>query len=423
MKRGKGQGRARVTRALAFLLLISVLISTAACDRRPVAEKDGLEIKENTHVPVSGTSRASLTAEIERLAVRYLKRTLGVETLPEATVKEMATVSEALCDTVIGIGISDSQVVGIAEALSTYGAAAIDCVADIRLGTYNGSYEGVTEIYLALSELVGSDVIGEAIYEVLLYSYEYRYEKNMKRYETYGYEYLLMEANQLLLEKGILEDDVGADNFTVLMKLVLMAAELVSGGALDEGRMAGFSNEELLLFIQHVKVSDISLGGAGWELILTLLAPDTAPSADAAFSQHLLFVMGEAGDLGRLAASVAVIMPILSTAQMSLTAEDVSAMREGRGGDALVAALSRLSEDEWQRLDGALGADFDKDALYSAAYSYYGEDFATYAAGVTVYTLDELLAVLNTETFYEGLEGYIAGISPALSYWYTYDKG
>ena len=58
----------------------------------------------------------------------------------------------------------------------------------------------------------------------------------------------------------------------------------------------------------------------------------------------------------------------------------------------------------------------DRDSCHGAAVEKYGDAYLAYAERLVPLTAEGLCESLGTENFYESLERFVGGISPAFSY-------
>ena len=420
MKKVEIKGRSRVQTVLAFLLLISVLISASGCRRSVSPPKEGLVIKENINEPISNEVGERVKSTVSMLITLYLEGTV-TGTLPQTTLSEVEKVSEDIYGALLRYNLSENTLDSLCTALNDVGTYAVSDIVAIKTGDGDGSFEGIKALYLELSELVGSDLVGRLAYGITLYSYEYRYEKKIRHYNTYGYEYLLAEANAILEDKNILEGSIGEGSFVSVVKLGFMMSELLLGGALENGRLSAFSDEELLTIVTHVNASSLDIESPGWELLISMLAPDSAPQAEASYALHLLHTARAYNDISSFSAAMVEFTGLISFIQRTMTASDIALMRSEGIGACLSGIFARFGEEEWAML-ARVGELSLNGEYYETACRYYGDDFAVYASAITPCTLAELRYAVEAEDFTEYLERYIAGISPAFTYGWQNDN-
>ncbi len=159
----------------------------------------------------------------------------------------------------------------------------------------------------------------------------------------------------------------------------------------------------------------MQLGTRGWELILSLLLPEKT-AADAAYPLQLMAAVRASGDLQAVAAICGDGSALLASAVQRVTAAEISLLREGAYADALQAVMLRFTDADFAHLARACALKLDGAAYEKAAVLHYGEEYRAYAEALAPAGIEALRASLGTEKFSEVLEGFIGGISPALSY-------
>ena len=129
-------------------------------------------------------------------------------------------------------------------------------------------------LYLDLSATVGVDYVGETLYDLCVYLYQYQYDETMANYEKYGYPYLKLDAERYQAEQIALKNGIGKRNFTTLLKSGFAFADLLLSEGLQSDKISAFTDTEILLFLQNLGFSSLSVTEEGWQLILSRALPD-----------------------------------------------------------------------------------------------------------------------------------------------------
>lgn len=292
-----------------------------------------------------------------------------------------------------------------------------ECGSDVidEVLTGEGGIEKTRALYLELVGKLGVDYIGKTLYEILIWTYEYKYEKNMSEYEKHGYQIHLDDANRALADKATLIDDIGEDKFVEVLKSVMIIPDLLFGGALESEAMSGFSDEEILIFLSHVDFSSLNMSNDGWSLILTTLAP-TSDNSDLPYVYKLLYTMESEGDTANVAQVMNELVELIIFTVDGIDEVGVHLLRGGRRDEFLSLTFEKFSEAEWEKLDRIAGVQLSTSKYELQARRVYGTDFTNYKSAIQIKTLAELRTAVGTADFYTTLEGYIAGITPAFSY-------
>jgi hypothetical protein len=196
-----------------------------------------------------------------------------------------------------------------------------------------------------------------------------------------------------------------------LLRGALSVASLWCGEGLAEENVSRFTDEELLTFIKKIDLS-LELSDEGWGIVLRHLAPQISSGKAADFVDAAL----KNGDAEEITAVMNSFSRLLSSVQHSLTIDSIKHLRNGEEEQLVSRIFQLFEDDEWQ-----LFAEITSVSLNSSDYEKfcgenYGDDFKNYKNGLATVTLDELKDSVGKDNFYESLEGYVGGISPALSY-------
>lgn len=270
-------------------------------------------------------------------------------------------------------------------------------------------------LYLELSEAIGADAVGELLYDIWAYRIGKSYDDNMKKYAELSdekYKTLAAEAERQL---ATLKDGIGEENFIVVTRLGFTLLDTVIGGALESEMMKSFSDAEIVAFVRHIGLSKLTVTADGWELILSELIPDGI-TPDTDYFNRVLYLMGEVGDTSSVAAEMNDVFKLFIFAADSFTEYDAACLRSGNYRELLRSLLVKFGDDEWAAVEKIHATSLNKEAYGSLAAEYYGDEFTEYLVTAPSATCEELRASLKTDAFYEKLEGYIAGMSPAFSY-------
>ncbi|MBR2343947.1 MAG: hypothetical protein IKA64_06825 [Clostridia bacterium] len=402
-------------RARAYLLRITALILLLCICLASCSEKDGgWELSFSEAGPYSAATAARATDTVYSLLLHYARGS-SVQSLPEATLISLRARADGIYAAVAERPTDERAFLRIIDALDALGEAAIDELLAHRAGE-GGSLDTLRSLYYTLSSEVGSDYIGGLIYRLGLYSYDYNYDKKLADYGKYGYAYLLEDANKIDEERAVFKNEIGEDSFILTVRLGLILAEAASGGSLGAEALQSFSEAEIATFVHALSPRPLTLSDKAWELVLSLILPKDAPSEDARLSAKLLYEFGISPDRERLAGELNSLVSLISDIAEGFTEESASLLREGERRELFFRLIA--SQDEaWRcRFEELFGSLREGERYTAIAEADLGEEFNDYRDSVTVYTAEELFLSVSADEFYERLEGYIAGISPAISF-------
>lgn len=277
-------------------------------------------------------------------------------------------------------------------------------------GTEN-ALSATKALYLDLSATVGVDYVGETLYDLCVYLYQYQYDETMANYEKYGYPYLKLDAERYQAEQIALKNGIGKRNFTTLLKSGFAFADLLLSEGLQSDKISAFTDTEILLFLQNLGISSLSVTEEGWQLVLSRAIPDEGGT----YATKLLSLV-KAHDLSEGARATRLGVELLSNTVNKLTEADAAMLKDGDFYSWIQSAFQRFDETDWALWEQMTAFSLEAEEYDALAVQTYGDAYVQYKENLAVYTLAELRAAVLQDNFYDVLKGYIAGISPAISY-------
>ena len=277
-------------------------------------------------------------------------------------------------------------------------------------------FEELKGAYLALTDTVDGEYIGELLYNAALVAYDEKYEAQISAYEKYGHEYMLDKANEYAEYKQVFISDIGAENVSRLIEYSLLIGDLYCGTAFDGDEISSFTNEEILIFFKSLDISCITVSARGYELILTTYAETIIVDKSKSFFDKVIFEAERNGDVSKLAVAIFEAASLIAESQAKLTTADIELLRQRSLDEFVFALIERFDEDAWARFDSTLTQEINKEAYNALARSYYGEGVDIYLQAGKSATLEELKSSCGDDSFNKTLKEYIFGICPAFSY-------
>lgn len=392
-----------ITRILSFILAALLILSLFGCRREELPDAE-LEITDDLPSRPENSEKAE---DVFYKLIEYYYASTTVQNLPDNAKAEIKTVSARLAEITDSYGISAESYASFLNKLSSSGNDVIDeILADESQGAK--SFDKTKSLYLDACALLGSECISSLAFDYALYLYDYRYNLTMSNYEKYGYSYLLLDAQNLLSEKSILENDVGKEDFISFVAGTIATSELILGRS-AEG-LENFSDEEILMFVGNIDLS-FDISEEGYEFLFTRLSPLVTEG----ILSEIMPLMKENGDVEKLASIAGEIFSLIRFAQANLSVSDVAEIRLGNTKALIESAMSRFGDEEWEMLS-TIGEIDIKSEEYEGVFLEKYEDFAAYLEDFEPVSIEELRASVGTDKFYESLKGYVGGISPVLSY-------
>jgi len=395
-------------RTAALFLVLAFVLSLVGCNESGEGGRDGIYISDE--MPYSEEALAYAEETFFSVLLHYAKQS-GLQTIPEKAQARLRKTAREIAVITAENPVRESIYLSAMDEIRLRGAAVMDELSVFSLG--ESAPKETRALYLSLTQILEPALVMETFYRLLVFRYDYLYEDARAKYEQYGYVQHERLAETLLKEKTVFTEEIGKDGFSAVLSQALALSDLFASDALSKEEMAAFTDAEILLFIKSLELSATEIGDAGWCLIFEKLLP----KADGeALASHIFTAMRENGDYKNIAPKMNDITALIAAACERLTSDEIALLRAKDNKAVLQAVMRRFTEEDFARLEKIAEASLKKDEYHALALSFYGEDYASYAAKIQPIDLETLRASLDDATFYESLEKYIAGISPAFSY-------
>lgn len=395
-------------RFLSAVLLVSSLFLLFSCGGEEIV-KNGIDISDESPVFSEETEAKAKAVLYSILEGGYIAG--GVPSVPPKKAEELRALTEDIWKITTEHGISESQYNKIILEAEKNKESFVELFTNESPGV-----EVFRSVYHSLTSGGGADYAGRTLYNLLLFGMDYKYERQMERYDKYGYLYLLEEAEEIKRQKTLLESEIGTSNFSLAVRISVMGAELFLGGAFDGTAAESFSDREVLVILQRVDIKSLDISQEGYNFLLSLCVGD-APGEESGLADRILYAAKENADLDRVASVLDDFLELLAAVQSALTDTDANLLKNSEYSRLASSVFGKFSDDEWAAFERILALELSYGYYESLFLENYGEDFENYCNTVEkVNSLSELRSSINDNDFIEKLEGYIAGISPALSY-------
>ncbi len=405
-----------LTRVLALLLALVPIVSLGGCAGRenlpPVIKQEGIVITPGGFAPYSKETVARAEEVFYPLILRYAQNS-GLFLTPSLKT-HYRTVAAEISEITAKHPIEEASYIAVLEAIGTHGEAVVD-----ELSSYSkGEGERLSEmavLYRCLTSHFDGETIAAIIYDLLLYSCDYRYRDAMAKYTQYKKEVFRRQAEAAREEKQTIMAEIGEEAFAAVLSQVFVFGELFFGGALESEQMQSFSDEEILAFLHSMELSEVNIGDEGWLFILNKIIPEEV-SENGSYFLRLASAAKANGDLAAVAGISNDVFALGVAAVSHLAAEEIALFRSGAHEAALAHTVARFTDAEWEKLSRIGALSLKKEDYHNAALAIFGDDYAAYAESLTPITVQALRGSIKKETFYESWERFVFGISPALSY-------
>ena len=413
---------------LRALLLLAIaifsLLVLSGCDKavRPTVQ-EGIEIENEALSPYTDEASALADGVISSLISYY--HTATDATSPEASVlAQRATRLQKITEEHL---LPEDDYLHFMRLLREKGPLLIDEIVKLRQGE-TLDFALWKEWYLALTELTGTEYLADLLHSLSLFLYDAKYKDAMHLFNTTGNVNQKVKAQKYQAERTVFSENIDKADTRVLLSTLLFFGDLTVGGAFDEGAMMLFSDEEILLFLKHVDLSELSVGKDGWALLFDYAASYIGEMKVPSYSAKLFWAAAKnknystgKTDAELLAERMPTLLHLLCSAQEGLLAEDVMLIREGDGIGILENALSRMNEEERSLFLSLCELAPNRRAYEAVAVQYFGDAYTAYAESATACTAEELLTSVGTQNFRKTFEGFLASLSPAFSILMTED--
>jgi hypothetical protein len=393
-----------IKKITAVILLICLCVLLFSCGGN---RKNGIEILD-TDAPFSAqTETAAKETFYSILKGAYSKG--GAGNISSSKDLELRTLSEKIYAISSEQGISERQYKELLYDIEQNEESFISVFT-------GGGQDAYRTVYRTLALSANANYAGRTLYRLIIFALDYEYEAEMERYEKYGYSYLLTEANAIKEKRDKLSETIGEDNFSAVARIGITASELFFGGAFDGGILSGFSSREILVLLRRIDIDGISLDTEGYEFLISLAVPQSN-DAESEISDRILYTAKENSHIASAAKSAEEFMNLLLLLQSSLTEADAALIKNAQWEALITSLFSHLDDEGWQSFERAVSGGVDFSPYETLFSEHYGQDFADYSdMGWESFDIDTLRTSVGEADFLEKLEGYLAGISPVLSY-------
>lgn len=285
---------------------------------------------------------------------------------------------------------------------------------------------------------VNSAKLGALLYHALLCGLDLLIEVNEARYNQYGYEWYLQDAQAYRAQRMALEQELGVDAFCEVSAMLLFAGSLVSNAwSLEDSRLFAVSDAELVMLLQkqgdHFAASEVT--ARQWSVAADLWCEWVAVDGESALSLTLQ-AMRESGDVASAAAAIPAFFVYYRAFTHALDELYLNAMLSSNKSARVSAWVSVLVECEgaFLALDAVLAAQLrESDGVLEALQrAGLGEELEAFLADTPTATAADVTACLRAcansyrPEQIEALEttflAYLRTYLPCLTFAMLYDR-
>ncbi len=394
--------RAMIQVLLSTLLFFSLML-LSGCKKESETVKAGIDIIPSRYEPVTDATRERAQKIMKDLAALYHQ--LGGTSSEEGF-------ADRFLEVTLSEGLGEREYSAFLEVLERRGEKLLEALFSLSSGEINEELiDDLGSIYFDLTESAGADYCGALLYGLTLIGYDERIEEHLSSGDAVG----TVLANKTTEEKRIIEEKIGKKSFSDLFSLIFFLRGFFVDGVLDADAAERFTDAELLVFIKRFDISGINIEKEGWLLLLEYYAKGMM-SRETSYLEELIYTAYDNKDSEKLAAVIPKFFELTVSVQKNLTSEDVGFMRRGDGKGLIESVFGHFGEKEWSCFEELCSVSIKKEDYDRRAEALLGEEYINYKAALEGKGCDELRGSVGTESFYNTLEGYIYGISPAFSY-------
>lgn len=399
---------------ISVLLVMTMLAFLCGCTQGS-APKSGIEI-----IPKEDSYEYADEAEAYAKSVMHsflysLETKNGTEKISAKRAEEIKKNAEKVY-ALLPNTLTPNEHMQFYKILAQHTSKIADGINMLLSGDVKTGFERLEEPYLDFSSEHYKEFLATAVYNIACNDYEEKYQAQIDSYELYGKDYMLDIALRYKERKSVLEGDIGVKGIEQLIEHFFIIGDLFYGNALESSTLSGFTNEEILLFMEAINLGELEITEKGYELLLQTYAEAAIVNQNKTFFEKVIFAASQNGDITSFSAFVKEIAFLVGDAQSSLSSEDVELLREGKMSDFLCRCIENFDESDWARFDEICNLEIRRDEYTALAVSYYGDDFSAYMDTLSVKTIEELKLSVGKDNFNQTLKEYIAGICPAFSY-------
>lgn len=403
-----------VCKALSVILLVIIFVlNLPSCSKNPDAVKDGITVLPGASQQISDSAR-NVGREVVLELLRQYYESEGTAPTDELILSK--------CEKILGITleipIGDEKYLDFMDLVEKRG---VELISELRSPSEK-TVETVLDIYLEISSLVSSEYAGSVLYGFALFAYDEVYSDYITKYQTTGKVQYKILANDIKEKKEIFTATIDKEDCALLCELSFFVCNLFVGDAFNTGSVASLLDAEILILLEQFDFSELSVEPEGYALLLGLYADTLIIREEVAYVEELLYEANYNGDGERISEIMSELIALLSSVKESLTKEDIGLLRQGEIKAMLSNVFSRFGDGEYELIEKFASSIQKKNTYDKVAVRYFADDYTAYKGKLSAKTLDELRLSVGTDEFYDTLEGYIFGISPAFSYGMSNDR-
>ena len=424
-------------RFLTLALAVLLLLSQASCSSQtPNDREDRTQRLEIEDVPAvyDAAFRSALAEQICTLIERTLRLYEGV-VLGETQKQTLRLqIEQTVLPALQGVPLYQRELESLmrsAEELCT--AAEEGTLAD------SSRMALLLRFYQSGLANVDSAKLGALLYHSTLCGLDLMIDDRMRRYETYGYEWYLREAEDYRAQRTALQNELGAEAFSEATARLIFAGSLAGGTLSTDGgsRLFAVSDAEMVVLLQKQgdHFASAELTERQWSVAAELFCAWMAVDGDGATSA-VLEAMRVSGDVARLAAILPALFRYYQAVTHALDAYYLDAILSNNRSARFSAWVSVLVECEqsFLELDRTMARYATESEAALSALQKLGltEEYEAFLADTPMGSAEELVICLRScvntyrpeksAELKAALLSYLRTYLPCLTFAFVYDQ-
>ena len=400
-------------RAVCFLLALLMLTGLASCAKTPQPSAptgQRLEV-ERDDVQYGADFVQESAARIAQLTARFLFLSNGMQ-LSDANlqiIRERA--SSELLPACMRARLYPEELSAILSLAEEY----CDSLESNDLAPA-ARFAALCSFYARSVTAVGSERAGRLLYESTSLYLNAQTALCEQRYRDYGYAWYLEDAERYRAKVEMLQESIGAENFSHAVQVLLFVGSLAAGIAPNSAELSLLYDAELLLILrrQSGHFATLTLTGEQWAFMAELLSDAVPDKRDRVWSAELAVLFSQ-GRVDKMAATLPRLLTLYDAFTNALDEQDLAMMREGEATLAVCRVLAQCKQPLAELLQEFYSAASGASAQELAALSALGQRDAIeqFIVEHPAVTTDELIGAIESIalgiTAPEELEGLLCG--------------
>ena len=300
------------------------------------------------------------------------------------------------------------------------------------------SFEVLAGLYRVATDAVDAKRVGIVCYELSRMMISKRAEESRKRYEKYGYSWYLDETVAYETLNTELSETLGRDKFIRASSIAFFATSVFYGIGMPENELGLSVNERETLLILEMQADffcETELREEDWKIFAGVLT-ELVPENNSSYVNAELYALKKSGYFVLLAEVMPSVLALYEAATDSLSESGGTILVEDGALDARAIVRAVLSDEAvlfacLDKLETSAASNTNAEAAAISSMKLTAE-YESFIGSRRAITRDEFVQSLRaiaasetpvrTQTVYELIWDYAAGIAPYVAFAVYYQK-